>query len=119
MATKYLAAMMDAETGGSHNYEFEGADDLLLLQSGARLPLHWQETVIDHLRRKPGEGLVIEGDKSGLLGARPILALLVPRAVYEAAGGFTTADTDLRPLLRRLRRSARVTAAGPDRGRRS
>jgi hypothetical protein len=28
MTITYLAAMMDAETGGNTNYEFEGADDL-------------------------------------------------------------------------------------------
>ena len=96
-----------------------GDDQLLLLLAGARLPLHWHEAASDHLRRSPGEVLLIEGEKTRLLGAHTILALLVPRAHYVSAGGFKAADTDFKPLLRRLRRSARVMAVGRDRDRRS
>ena len=38
MTKTYLAAMMDAETGGNQNYEFEGAADLF------RKPAH---TIVD------------------------------------------------------------------------
>ena len=110
---------LDGDFGARAAVACEGADDLLLLLAGSRLPLHWQEAAIDHLRQKPGAVLLIEGEKTGLLGARPILALLVSRAHYAAAGGICAADTDLRPLLRRLRRSAPVSAAARDRDRRS
>jgi len=96
-----------------------GDDQLLLLLAGARLPLHWHEAASDHLRRSPDEVLLIEGENTRLLGARTILALLVPRTHYVSAGGFKAADTDLKSLLRRLRRSARVMAVGRDRDRRS
>jgi hypothetical protein len=110
---------LEGEFGARAAKACEGGDELLLLVAGTRLPPHWHEDAGDHLRLRPDEVLLIEGDKAGLLGARSILALLVPRAHYAAAGGFTADDTDLRPLLRRLRRFAAVTAVGRDRDRRS
>jgi hypothetical protein len=83
-------------------------DWLMALCGGVRLPHGWHAAAADHLRRYPDQAAAIEGDKAGLLGRRPLLALIAPRAVFAKAGGFSPGDGDLKPLLRRLGRVRRL-----------
>lgn len=83
-------------------------DWLMALSAGVRLPHGWHMAAADHLRRYPDQAVAVEGDKSGLLGRRPLLALIAPRGLFEKAGGFAPGDADLRPLLRRLGRVRRL-----------
>ncbi len=83
-------------------------DWLLVLEAGTRLPLNWHAAAADHLRRRPGQAAVFLGDKGGLLSGRALLALLIPRALYDKSGGFAAADADLKPMLRRLGKAARL-----------
>ena len=84
-----------------------GADWLMVLEGGVRLPANWHAAVSDHVRRKPEQAAFIEGEKGRLLSGRPLLAVVVPAALYAAAGGFTPSDLGLKPLRRRLERSGR------------
>lgn len=94
---------------GARAAGISGAGDwLMALSAGTRLPYGWHAAAADHLRRHPDQAAAIEGDKTGLLGRRSLLALIAPRAVYEKAGGFSAGDADLKPLLRRLGRVRRL-----------
>lgn len=83
-------------------------DWLMVLSAGVRLPHGWHAAAADHLRRYPDQAAAVEGDKTGLLGRRALLALIAPRAELTRAGGFSPGDADLRPLLRRLGRVRRL-----------
>ena len=86
----------------------DSGDWLMVLGAGTRLPYGWYAAVADHVRRHPVQAAAIEGDKASLLGRRPLLALIAPRAVFAKAGGFSAGDADLRPLMRRLGRVRRL-----------
>jgi hypothetical protein len=83
-------------------------DWLLVIEAGTRLSSHWHAGVGNHLRTRPEQAAVMQGDRAGLFSAREVLALIVPRSAYDKAGGFKTQDADLKPLLRRLGRAGRV-----------
>ena len=77
-------------------------DWLMIAAAGVRLPYGWHAAVGDHVRRHPDQAAVVEGDKAGFWGGRPVLAVVAPRAVYERSGGLGGADADLRRLSRTL-----------------
>lgn len=83
-------------------------DWLLIVSAGTRLPYGWHAVTTDHLRRYPDQAAALEGDKAGLFGRRPLLALIAPRGVFDKAGGFRPGDADLMPLMRRLGRVRRL-----------
>jgi hypothetical protein len=94
---------------GARAAAISGAGDwVMALGAGTRLPYGWHAAVGDHLRRHPEQAAALEGDKTGLLGRRSLLAVIAPRAVFDKAGGFGAGDADLRPLLRRLGRVRRL-----------
>lgn len=86
----------------------DGGEWLMALSAGTRLPYGWHAAAADHIRRYPDQAAAIEGDRTGLLGRRPLLALIAPRAGFEKAGGFKPGDAGLKPLLRRLGRVRRL-----------
>jgi hypothetical protein len=85
-----------------------GGDWLMLLEAGARLRVDWHRPVAAHLNRRPDQPAAFLREKAGFLRPQPVLALVVPRALYAEAGGFAAADEGLRPLLKRLERSGRA-----------
>jgi hypothetical protein len=83
-------------------------DWMMLLDAGARLQPDWHLAAADHIHRRPDQAAVIVCEKAGFLRPQPVLALILPRRLYDEAGGFGQADSGLRPLFKRLERRSRA-----------
>ena len=98
MATKYLAAMMDAETGGSQNYEFEGAADLfgkpaddivgafvasMSAEGGRPVPLHYE--LNSAIKKRQKQVVMATGSLIFEHGDIPFLLMISPANRGEAA----------------------------------
>lgn len=84
------------------------SDWLMVVDGGVRLQPDWHLAVADHIGRRPDQAATFICEKAGFLRPQPVLAVITPRALYEKAGGFSDADADLRPMLKRLERSGRA-----------